>query len=710
MKKREFVLQGLSCPNCAAKIEDNVKSLPEVTEVNLNLINRKLSVTVKDHHGDRLLGQIKKIVASHEPDVKVIDLSEDMGHNHHNHNSFSDEEENHKVIPYMVRLVASLLLALIFSYGKFPDHIRLLGLLTAYVLSGYEIILAALKNIAKGRVFDENFLMGFASLGAFIIGEQMEAVTVLVFYGIGEILQDMAVNKSRKNIVGLMDIRPDYANLIANNNISKVDPQKVMVGNMIQVKPGEKIPLDGIVVKGTSYIDSKALTGESLPIEVQANDLVYSGSINTSGVLEVKVTKAYGESTVSKILELVENASSKKAESEKFITKFARYYTPIVVFLALGVAVFPPLFGFGSFTTWIYRALSFLIISCPCALVISIPLSFFGGIGGSAKRGILVKGGNYLDDLHQVDTIVFDKTGTLTKGNLMVRDICPEKGVSQEQLLSLAAIAEKNSNHPIAKSILSFYQSCNLPEIADPLQLTELAGQGIIAKTYGGNIYCGNEKLMKNHGILGVTKEEKTATYIHIALDKKYLGYILVADEIKKGVDETIKALKELGVSKTVMLTGDHKGRAEEVARKAGIDQFHGQLLPQDKVSILEEYKSKIKGKGKIVFVGDGINDAPVLAGADIGIAMGGIGSDAAIEAADVVLMNDDIALLATAIRIARKTRRIVVQNIIFALATKILIMILAFAGITSIWFAIFADVGVALIALMNALRVLKNH
>lgn len=703
MEKREFLLEGLCCANCAAKIEKEVGELADVAHANINLMNSKLSVAMKEQTTTDLASAVREIVGTHEPSVKVIDLSEKMNSTE----AKEQEEEEGGMTGYLIRIGIATVIALIFSFIEAPQAVKTIALLIAYGLAGYEVLMSAVKNIAKGEVFDENFLMSIASIGAFLINEQVEAVAVMIFYGIGELLQDRAVYKSRKNIAGLMNIRPDYANLITTQGTVTVSPVQVAVGDIILVKPGEKIPLDGIVVKGNSFIDSRALTGESVPREVLEGSEVLSGTVNTGGLLEIQVIKPFGESTVAKILELVENAGSKKAESEKFITKFARYYTPIVVFSAVAVAILPPILGFGAFSAWFYRALSFLIISCPCALVISIPLSFFGGIGGGAKHGILIKGGNYLDALKKVDAIVFDKTGTLTKGVFEVAEVQPSEAVTADELLHLAAVAESNSNHPIAKSILTYYERTQNGAKPEAAAIQELAGFGVEANIGEAEIYVGNEKLMKLHGI-EYTQPRAHGSIVHVARDKQYLGYILITDELKPGVKETIHSLKQLGVKKTIMLSGDHTGTAKDVAEMCQIDEYHGELLPQDKVTWFEQYKKSFTDKGKIVFVGDGINDAPVLAGADIGIAMGGIGSDAAIEAADVVIMNDDISKLVTAVKVAKKTNRIVMQNIVFALGVKLLIMILAFFGITSIWFAIFADVGVALIALMNALRAMR--
>lgn len=699
-QKKEFILDGLCCANCAAKIEKEVGELPEVTQANVNLMNSKLSISLDNESTPDLNNKIIKIVASHEASVTVRDLSQTE-----TQGSIQKEAEEGKngIKSFMLRLFSALLITAAGYLLNIPEGFKIAAYVIAYVLVGYEIIMNAVKNIMKGVLFDENFLMGIASLGAFLIGDYIEAISVLIFYGVGEMLQDMAVDRSRRNIAGLMDIRPDYANRIEDGVITVVTPEQINPGDRIMVKPGEKIPLDGIVVKGSSFIDTRALTGESVPREVSENGEVMSGSINTNGVLEIQVTRPFGEATVSKILELVQNAGNKKAESEKFITKFARYYTPAVVLMAAAVAVLPPFFGFGAFEVWLYRALSFLIISCPCALVLSIPLSYFGGIGGSAKQGVLIKGGNYLDALKQVDTIVFDKTGTLTEGVFEVTKICPVEGNKESELIRLAATAESHSTHPIAKSIQAYSEKNGVKSETLMEGITEIAGQGVVAISSSGTIYAGNEKLMNELGI-NVDHPSASGSIIYIAMDKKYLGYILISDQVKLGASKAITELKKLGIRKTVMLTGDHSNAAKEIAALCGIDEFKAELLPQDKVSWFEEYK-KSMGSGKIAFVGDGINDAPVLAGADVGIAMGGIGSDAAIEAADVVIMNDDIGKIVTAIKLAVKTKRIVIQNIIFALGIKALIMVLAFLGITSIWFAIFADVGVALLALMNAMR-----
>lgn len=702
--RKEYILEGLCCANCAAKIEKEVRALFGVLEANINLVNCKLSIQLADGVDTDLTQVIKQIVASHEPSVKVIKHDEDKEEVGTKQEKKETMDEN-KI--FLVRLAITVVLTALCSVINIQDHIKIIVLAIAYLVIGYEVLMNAIKNILRGKLFDENFLMGFASLAAFIIGDQLEAISVLVFYEIGELLQDMAVNKSRKNIADLMDIRPDYANKMVGERIEVLPPEKIEVGDIILVKPGEKIPLDGMVVKGNSFIDTRALTGESVPREVTVDDMVLSGTISTNGLLEIKVTKPYGEATVSKILELVQNAGSKKAESEKFITRFANYYTPIVVILAIAVAVFPPLFGFGTFTQWLYRALSFLIISCPCALVISIPLSFFGGIGGGAKHGVLIKGGNYLDALKQVDTIVFDKTGTLTQGIFEVSNVCPMDGVDESYLVRMAAIAESQSTHPIAKSILAYYNNISKDKAMQPVQINELAGHGVVADTESEVIYAGNEKLMKQHNI-DVPQNHSAGSIVHVAVNENYLGYILIDDVIKPETKGVMRELKQLGVKRTIMLTGDHEEAAKAVAKLCQVDEYQSELLPQDKVAWFDKYRNQAGMSGKIAFVGDGINDAPVLAGADIGIAMGGIGSDAAIEAADIVIMNDEIGKVVTAIKIARKTKKIVIQNIVFALSVKAIIMLLSFFGITSIWFAIFADVGVALLALLNALRAMS--
>lgn len=575
----------------------------------------------------------------------------------------------------------------------------------SYIIVGGDVVKRAVKNIFKGQVFDENFLMSIATIGAFFIGEYPEGVAVMLFYQVGELFQSYAVGKSRKSIASLMDIRPDYANVKKGDELVKVDPDEVQIGDIIVIKAGEKIPLDGKVIEGSSMIDTSALTGESVPREVEVGSDILSGCININGVITAEVTKEFGESTVSKILDLVENASSKKSNSEQFITKFARYYTPVVVIIAVFLAIIPPLVIDGAtFSDWIYRALAFLVVSCPCALVISIPLSFFGGIGGASKKGVLVKGSNYLEALAETEIVVFDKTGTLTKGVFNVQEIHPE-GVSKEELLELTAHAESYSNHPISLSLKRAYsKEIDNGRISD---VEEISGHGVIATVDGKKVMAGNIKLMKMMDI-PYFKGELIGTIVHVAVNNKYIGYIVIADEVKEDSAQAIKELKAANIKQTVMLTGDNKSIGLKVAKELGLDKVYAELLPADKVEKLEELFSQKSKKGKLAFVGDGINDAPVLARADIGIAMGGLGSDAAIEAADVVIMTDEPSKIATTMKISKKTLKIAHQNIVFAIGIKIIVLILSAFGITTMWAAIFADVGVTIIAVLNAFRALN--
>lgn len=575
----------------------------------------------------------------------------------------------------------------------------------SYIIVGGDVVKRAVKNIFKGQVFDENFLMSIATIGAFFIGEYPEGVAVMLFYQVGELFQSYAVGKSRKSIASLMDIRPDYANVKKGDELVKVDPDEVQIGDIIVIKAGEKIPLDGKVIEGSSMIDTSALTGESVPREVEVGSDILSGCININGVITAEVTKEFGESTVSKILDLVENASSKKSNSEQFITKFARYYTPVVVIIAVFLAIIPPLVIDGAtFSDWIYRALAFLVVSCPCALVISIPLSFFGGIGGASKKGVLVKGSNYLEALAETEIVVFDKTGTLTKGVFNVQEIHPE-GVSKEELLELTAHAESYSNHPISLSLKRAYsKEIDNGRISD---VEEISGHGVTATVDGKKVMAGNIKLMKMMDI-PYFKGELIGTIVHVAVNNKYIGYIVIADEVKEDSAQAIKELKAANIKQTVMLTGDNKSIGSKVAKELGLDKVYAELLPADKVEKLEELFSQKSKKGKLAFVGDGINDAPVLARADIGIAMGGLGSDAAIEASDVVIMTDEPSKIATTMKISKKTLKIAHQNIVFAIGIKIIVLILSAFGITTMWAAIFADVGVTIIAVLNAFRALN--
>ncbi|MBP3916064.1 heavy metal translocating P-type ATPase, partial [Clostridium sp.] len=575
----------------------------------------------------------------------------------------------------------------------------------SYLIIGGEVILSAIKNIIRGEVFDENFLMSIATIGAFFIGEYPEAVAVMLFYQIGEVFQGYAVNRSRKSISSLMNIRADYANVLRDGKEIKVSPEEVLIGEFIVVKPGERVPLDGTILEGTSFIDTSALTGESVPREVTIGNEILSGSINNNGVLKVKVDKEFGESTVARILELVENASNKKAPTEKFITKFAKIYTPIVVTIAALVAIIPPMIiKDATFSDWIYKALSILVVSCPCALVVSIPLGFFSGIGAASKKGILVKGGNYLEALKDSEIVVFDKTGTLTKGIFEVTEI-NAKNISKEELLEITAMGESHSNHPIAISIAKAYgKEVNKDEIKD---YKEISGHGIEVTIRKNDVLLGNSKLMKINNI-GYDDIDSIGTIVHVAINGEYKGNIVISDEIKGNVKEALVELKEVGIKKTIMLTGDNRSVADKVAKDIGIDEVYSELLPGDKVSKVEEILNKRRSKGKVLFVGDGINDAPVLARADIGVAMGGIGSDAAIEAADVVLMKDKIEEISEAIRVSRRTNKILWQNIIFSLGVKIIVMLLVVLGLTNMWAAVFADVGVTLIAVLNSMRIIR--
>ena len=583
--------------------------------------------------------------------------------------------------------------------------VRLLTYLIPYLVIGWDVLWKAIRNIKNGQVFDENFLMSVATVGAFGCGEYPEAVAVMLFYQVGELFQSVAVDRSRKSISALMDIRPDYANIEQNGELVQVDPEEVSVGDVIVVKAGERVPLDGTVLEGASSLDTAALTGESLPRDVQAGDEVISGCVNLTGVLHVRVNKPFGESTVAKILDLVENSSSKKAKAENFITRFARYYTPAVVFAALALAALPPLLGMGPWLMWVQRALNFLVVSCPCALVISIPLSFFGGIGGASKQGILVKGGNYLEALAQAGIVVFDKTGTLTKGTFEVTAVHPQQ-VSEGELLELAALAERFSDHPISRSIQAACQSA-----PDPNRVTdakEIAGHGVQAVVDGKTVLAGNQKLMDQFRIPLEDTCRHVGTIIHVAVDGVYMGHIVISDQVKEGAEQALRALKVAGVRKTVMLTGDAQAVGRAVAGQLGLDEVHAELLPGDKVDQVERLLQTKGPKEQLVFVGDGINDAPVLSRADIGVAMGAMGSDAAIEAADIVLMDDDLNKLPVAVRIARKTLRIVRENIVFALAVKFLVLILSALGKANMWWAVFADVGVSVIAILNSMRMLN--
>ena len=605
----------------------------------------------------------------------------------------------------LIRIIISFIL-LVLAFIIKLDNVIISDILfiISYLIVGYDIILKALRNITRGKVFDENFLMTIATIGAFFIGEFPEAVAVMLFYQVGELFQSHAVDKSRKSVASLMDIRPDYANVYRNEETEKINPNDVNIGEIILIKPGEKIPLDGIVVEGNSLLNTLALTGESMPRSVTEGDEVLSGCINNEGILKVKVTKKFGESTVSKILDLVENASSRKSKSENFISKFAKYYTPIVVIIAIFLAFIPPLILDTNFKTWIYRALSFLVVSCPCALVISIPLSFFGGIGASSKIGVLVKGSNYLEALANTEIVVCDKTGTLTEGIFKVQKV-NTTDCSKEDLLKYTSYAENYSNHPIALSIKEAYGK----DINEKLvtKTKELKGKGVIAKVESKEVLVGNEKLMEEYNI-DYIKSNDIGTVIYIAIDKKYAGSIIISDKIKDDAYKAVKEFRRNNVKKIVMLTGDREEISKKVSKELKLDNYYAELLPQDKVKKVESLMQEKSIDGKLVFIGDGINDAPVLALSDIGVAMGGLGSDAAIEAADIVIMTDEPSKLANAIKISKKTMQIVKENIVFAITVKILVLILSTIGIATMWAAVFADVGVSVIAIINALRILR--
>lgn len=731
-------INGMMCASCSNKFEERASKVEGVEDIAVNYASSKVILKIKSNYKENdVILKLKELCSIIEPKATLdyqlqdsaglVDINienkniEKISHN--DKNETSDYEHNHghdftesqvpngkwSILKYHSKqiktIIASIVILLLGVVYEGDSLIKFLIFLTAYLLVGKDILIASAKNIARGEVFDENFLMSIATLGAFAIGEYPEGVAVMLFFNIGELFQDMAVQKSRKSIRELMDIRPDYANLKNKNSVSVVSPSDVKVGDIIVIRPGEKVPLDGIIIRGRGQVDTSNLTGEPVPRTIKESDVILSGYINKSTTLEVEVTKEFKDSTVTKILEMVENASAKKAPTEKFITKFSRYYTPAVVFFAIGLALIPPLFMGYEFEMWIYRALVFLVVSCPCALVVSIPLGFFGGIGSSSKHGILVKGGNYLEGLKDSDIVIFDKTGTLTKGKFEVQEIETVSNVSKEELLEYAAYSESHSNHPIALSILKEYKKdIDFGEIGYHY---EIPGHGIKAEVKGKEVLVGNSKLMEINNIR-YEKQNHSKTVVHIAVDKEYKGYILIFDKIKDDSAEGIKKLKNIGVKSIGMLTGDREETAREIKDELGIDFVRSELLPNEKVDELEKTMKEYKGKGKILFVGDGINDAPVLARADIGIAMGGLGSDAAIEAADVVIMTDEPSKISEAIRIAKFTNKIVWQNIYFALGVKALVLLLGAFGLANMWGAVFADVGVSLIAVLNAIRIIN--
>lgn len=690
----QFEVIGLDCANCASKLEVAINGLDGVEAATMNFMGAQFSFSCAKERYQEVYTKIEKTIQLIEPDVRLVEKSKSKS-------VIVEEKDDSKI--QLIKIVVAVVLMILGFMVKDQETIRFILFTIAYLVVGLEIIARAIKNCLKGQVFDENFLMAIATLGAYALKDYPEAVAVMLFYQVGEYFQTMAVARSRKSIASLMDIRPDYANVLRNNALVKETPESVSIGEIIVIKAGEKIPLDGIVVEGNSSLDTSALTGESNYRNVSIGSDVISGCINVEGMLSVKVSKLYGESTVSKILDLVENASNKKATTENFITKFARYYTPLVVISALFIAFVLPLLIEGALMSdYVYRALTFLVISCPCALVISIPLSYFGGIGGLSKQGILVKGSNYLEALKNTEIVVFDKTGTLTQGLFGVNKIVSE---NKEELLYYAAHTENFSNHPISRSIVKAYNK----EIDESLisDVQEIAGHGIKANVEGHQIVAGNAVLMNAEKITFKPVNE-IGTIIHIGKDQQYLGYMSITDQIKKDAKKAIEGLKGIGVKKIVMLTGDNEKVATMVGNELGIDEVHAQLLPQDKVKIMEDLLNAKSKQGKLVFVGDGINDAPVLAQADIGVAMGGLGSDAAIEAADVVIMNDEPSQLISALQGAKRTNRIVLQNIIFALAVKFIVLLLGAIGHATMWNAVFADVGVSVLAILNAIRALN--
>lgn len=684
---KSYRLEGLDCANCAMKIEKGVQKINGVKEATVNFTSGKLTIDAEEDHLATIEQETKKVVKELEPDVKVTEIDKKKVSEHGN------EKERNTLFRILFSL-AGIALLLLFDFN---EPIRLIGYLLIYLLIGYDVVKKAVMNIVKGKIFDENFLMSVATIGAMLIGEYPEAVAVMLFYQIGEYFQGLAVSHSRKSIRELMAIRPETAHVQTAEGLMTVNPEDVQIGQFVLVKPGERVPLDGTIIEGESLVDTSALTGESVPKSVYVGETVLSGFINKNKPFLVQVEKSYENSTISKLLELVENASSKKAPAENFITKFARYYTPVVVGLAVLLAVLPPLVVSGAaFSEWIYRALTFLVISCPCALVISVPLSFFGGIGGASKIGVLVKGSNYLELLAQTETVVFDKTGTLTKGDFSIQTI--DTKIDPKIFMQYIASAEQFSTHPIAQSVLEGYAGPLLPTT----NIQEFAGEGILAEVDGKQVLVGNHKLMERFEISFPSSQE-IGTLLYLAIDQSYSGYLVIADTLKEDAVDALVQLKQAGVKNTVMLTGDSKKIADHIGKQVGVDKIYSELLPEDKVQRLEEILQR--NNKKTAFVGDGINDAPVLARADVGIAMGGLGSDAAIEAADVVIMNDQPSKIAEAIHLAKKTLKIVKQNIVFAIGIKILVLALGAFGFASMGDAVFADVGVTVLAVLNAMR-----
>ncbi len=686
MKKHVYYIAGVDCANCALKLNEAINNMEHIESASYNFANNKLVVYFDNQYYDEL----KFFIENFEKGIKL---------------------EKKKPVKYdfnasiLLSIIISLIITVTTFFLDLEKGVEIAILTIAYIIAGYDVVFKLIKNLIKMKVLDENFLMGVATMAAFVIGEYYEAIAIIIFYKVGEFFQDLAVNRSRKSIGNLMDIQAEYANVVRGAKIVKIAPEDVKVGDLLIIKTGEKVPVDCTVTDGETYLDTSSLTGESKNIRVSIGDSVLSGSINTHAVIKVIVSKVYEDSTVAKILDLIENSSSNKAPTEDFITKFAKYYTPIVVLIAVLVAVIPPLiFSNEFFNEWVYRGLIFLVISCPCALVISIPLGFFGGIGNASKHGILIKGANYLEALNSVETIVFDKTGTLTKGNFIVTSVV-SNSMSKDELIKITAHIESFSNHPIAKSILEAYGKS--VESANVSKVEEIAGKGAVGYYLDRQVYVGNTELMKEAGV-NVEDNGVASTVVHIVIEKEYAGYIKLADEVKSTSKEAIQLIKEVGVSKTIVLSGDADLIVKEVAYSLGVDEYHSKLLPHQKVEKFEKIENEKTKNKKIIFVGDGINDAPVLTRADIGIAMGGVGSDAAIESADIVIMDDDLCKIPLAIRISKKTKRIVLQNIVIALVVKLFVIILGLFGVAAIWQAVIADVGVALIAIFNAMRVLR--
>ena len=688
--KKTYEIKNLDCAVCAGKVAAAINKLPEIDNAEIDFLTKKLSVEATTENWEKLMHKVIKTCHKIEPDCEIV--MTEAAHHHCHHNDLNKL--------FFIRIAITIVLGA-FCFIADNETLKLIAALIAYFAIGYDVLWRAIRNIFRGQVFDENFLMTIATVGAFFIREYPEAIAVMLFYQVGEAFQEAAVDKSRKSIADLMNIRPDKTNVCRDGQIVTVNPEDVAVGEEIVIRPGERIALDGVIISGKSSVNTAALTGESLPVDVEEGGEVIGGCVNISGLLKVRTTKLFSESSVARILDLVEKSAANKAKSEKFITRFARYYTPFVVLAAVCLAVLPSLL-FGNWQEWLQRALVFLIISCPCALVISVPLSFFGGIGGASKKGILVKGAEYLEKLAQCKTVVFDKTGTLTKGQFVISHI-KSKDLPEDKLLEIAAAAQWFSNHPISQSIKNKYG-----KMIDEKRISkseELASHGVHAVVDGKDVYAGNKRLMEQIGVI-CDNVSHVGTEVHLAIDGKYAGYILISDEVREEAAFTVNTLKRMGIKKTVMLTGDRREAGEAVAELLKIDEAFTQLLPEHKVECIERLEAE--GDGPLMFVGDGINDAPVLARADVAVAMGGLGSDAAIEAADIVLMEDKLSRLATAVKIARKTMTIVRENIVLALGIKMLILILGAFGFAGMWLAVFADVGVSVIAILNAMRTLR--